>query len=55
LKKKNYKLRFNSEGIFNALKLKFGNILFSKSYKMLFKEILAKVIAHNIFVLVSLI
>jgi transposase len=55
LKKKTIKLRFNSESIFNALKLKFGNILFSKSYKMLFKEILAKVIAHNLFVLASLI
>ena len=55
IEEKDYKLRLNSESIFNALKLKFGNILFSKSYKMLFKEILAKVIAHNIFVLASLI
>jgi len=55
IEEKDYKLRFNSESIFNALKLKFGNILFSKSYKMLFKEILAKVIAHNLFVLASLI
>ena len=54
IKEKGYSLRFTSKSIFSALKQKFDNVLSSKMPKTLAIELLARVAAHNLHALASL-
>lgn len=54
MEEKGYGLRFTSEGIFGALKLKFGGALSSRTPEMWARELLARVIAHNLHALAGI-
>jgi len=51
---KGYGMRFTSESIFSALKLKFGKVLSSKAPETWAKELLARVAAHNLHAIAGL-
>ena len=54
IKEKGYGMRLTSEGIFSALKLKFGGALSSRMPETWARELLARVAAHNLHTLAAL-